>query len=231
MEQGVDTLGGEFWSVLVGNYTFGSSTEDVSLLALLGILASHAGGPFLASADTRLLGCRSLADSPDPHDWLGMEQQDAQRWQMLRHSAVAPWIGLALPRLLMRLPYGRHTEPVEHFEFEEMPPTQEQHQAFLWGNPAFYCALLIARSFSEQGWAIQLGDYLEIDDLPAYIIKQHGESVLQPCAEVCLSDNAMEKILNQGIMPFISHRSSNIVRLARFQSVAEPLKALAGPWS
>jgi type VI secretion system protein ImpC len=73
VEQSVDTLGGEFWSVLVGNYTFGSSTEDVSLLALLGILASHAGGPFLASADTRLLGCRSLADSPDPHDWLGME--------------------------------------------------------------------------------------------------------------------------------------------------------------
>jgi len=55
--------------------------------------------------------------------------------------------------------------------------------------------------------------------------------MLQPCAEVCLSDKTIEKILNHGIMPFISHRSSNIVRLARFQSVAEPLKTLAGPWS
>ena len=230
VEQSVDTLGGEPWSVLVGNYTFGSSSEDLSLLAALGILASHAGGPFLASADTRLLGCRSLADSPDSHDWVGMEQQDAQRWQMLRHSPAAPWIGLALPRVLMRLPYGRNTDPVENFDFEEIPPTlEQQHQNFLWGNPAFYCALLIARSFSEQGWSMQLGDYLEIGELPAYIIKQHGESVLQPCAEVCLSDKAMEKILNQGIMPFISHRSSNIVRLPRFQSVAEPLKALAGP--
>jgi len=90
--------------------------------------------------------------------------------------------------------------------------------------------ILIARSFREQGWSMQFGDYLEIDDLPAYIIKEHGESALQPCAEVCLSDKAMEKILNQGIMPFISHRSSNIARLARFLSMAEPLKALAGPW-
>jgi type VI secretion system protein ImpC len=106
----------------------------------------------------------------------------------------------------------------------------QEHEDFLWGNPAFHCALLIARSFTEQGWSMQLGNYLEIDNLPAYILKQNGESRLQPCAEVCLSDNAMEKILNQGIMPFISHRSSNIVRLARFQSVAEPLKALAGPW-
>ena len=130
----------------------------------------------------------------------------------------------------MRLPYGPDTEPLETFEFEEIPLTQEQHQALLWGNPAFYCALLIARSFSEKGWSMRLGDYLEIDELPAYIIKQHGESMLQPCAEVCLSDKAMEKILDQGIMPFISHRSRNIARLARFQSVAEPLKALAGPW-
>jgi type VI secretion system protein ImpC len=90
--------------------------------------------------------------------------------------------------------------------------------------------ILIARSFREQGWSMQLGDYLKIDDLPAYIIKEHGESALQPCAKICLSDNAMEKILNQGIMPFISHRSSNIARLARFLFVAEPLKALAGPW-
>ena len=42
--------------------------------------------------------------------------------------------------------------------------------------------ILIARSFREQGWSMQLGDYLEIDDLPAYLIKEHGESALQPCA-------------------------------------------------
>lgn len=223
-------MGGKPWSLLVGNYTFGSSNEDVTLLTALGIVASHAGGPFLASADPHLLGCSSLADSPDPHDWGAMEQPDLLRWQTLRHSPAAPWIGLALPRVLLRLPYGADTEPVESFQFEEMLSTQVLHQAFLWGNPAFHCALLIARTFSEQGWSMELGYNLQIDDLPAYIFKHQSDSKLQPCAEVCLNDRAMEKILNQGIMPFISHRSSNIVRLARFQSLAEPLKTLAGPW-
>ncbi len=230
VEQAVDTFGGEPWSLLVGNYTFSASAEDVALLAALGVVASHAGGPFLAAADPNVLGCRSLVDIPAAHDWLEMEQKVAQRWQALRHSSVAPWLGLALPRVLIRLPYGSDTEAVDGFKFEEMTAAQG-HEDFLWGNPAVYCALLIARSFTERGWPRQLGDYLQIDELPAYIHKRNGESKLQPCAEVYLSDRAMEKILNLGIMPFISHRSSNIVRLARFQSIAEPLKALAGPWS
>jgi type VI secretion system protein ImpC len=230
MDASVSTFGGEPWSLLIGNYRFGGSAEDVTLLAACGVLASHAGGPFIAEADPGLLGCRLLADSPDPHDWEELPPETKKRWHALRQSPAAAWIGLALPRILLRLPYGRDTDPVEHFDFEEMPTSQEQHQAFLWGNPAFHCALLIGRSFSERGWSMQLGDNLQIDDLPAYILKQHGESVLQPCAEVCLSDSAMEKILDQGIMPFISHRSSSTVRLARFQSVAEPPRALAGPW-
>lgn len=143
---------------------------------------------------------------------------------------MATWLGLALPRLLMRLPYGRETEELECFDFEEMTPAQG-HEAFLWGNPAFYCALLLARSFSASGWAMQPGDELQIEDLPAYTFQENGESRLQPCAEVCLSENTMVKILDQGLMPFISHRSLNIVRLARFQSLADSAQALAGPWS
>ena len=230
VEQGVATYGGEPWSMLVGNYTFTTDSEDLSLLGKLGILASHAGGPFLGAADPGLLACKSLAESPNPHDWTVMDPQAAQHWQALRKNPAAAWIGLVLPRLLMRLPYGADTDPVDSFEFEEMPAKQ-QHEAFLWGNPAFYCALLLARSFAKQGWSMQPGDDLQLDDQPAYIMQQQGESGLQACAEVFLSETAMEKILLQGIMPFISHRNRNIARLARFQSIAQPLKALSGSWS
>jgi type VI secretion system protein ImpC len=48
-------------------------------------------------------------------DWRA--QEDAQRWQALRHSSAAPWLGLALPRLLMRLPYGPDTDAVDGFDF------------------------------------------------------------------------------------------------------------------
>ena len=230
VEQDVASYGGEPWSLLIGHYTFTTDSTDLTLLDKLGLLASHAGGPFLGAADARLLGCQSLAPSPLPSDWPGMAPQAEQQWQALRRNPAAAWIGLALPRLLMRLPYGADTDPVESFEFEEMP-AEPQHEAFLWGNPAFHCALLLARSFTKQGWSMQPGDDLQLEEQPAYIMQQQGESGLQACAEVFLSEAAMEKILLQGIMPFISHRNRSIARLARFQSIAEPLRTLSGSWS
>jgi len=230
VERHAEAFGGIPWAVLAGNYTFACDADDIALLVGMGVLASHAGGPFLAAADPRILGCRSLAGTPDAHDWPEPDPQCTQRWQALRQSPVANWLGLALPRVLMRLPFGRETEELESFDFEEITQAQG-HEAFLWGNPAFYCALLLARSFTDSGWDMQPGDDLQIEDLPAYIYQENGESKLLPCAEVCLSENTMVKILDQGLMPFISHRSSNIIRLARFQSLADPAAALAGPWS
>lgn len=228
VEHNTGGFGGEPWSVVVGNFTFGSSPQDVALLAACGLLAARAGGPFIAAADAGLLGCAALPDA-EPHDGPGMDPAAAKLWSAFRQSPAAPWIGLALPRILLRLPYGRETDPLESFGFEEVEPPFA-HEAFLWGNPAFYCALLLGRSYLENGASMQPGDHLQIDDLPAYIFKQDGNAKLLPCAEVCLSDRAIEKILALGIMPFLSHRSGNSVRLARFQALADPPTALRGFW-
>ncbi|MEC4750113.1 type VI secretion system contractile sheath large subunit [Methylomicrobium sp. Wu6] len=230
VDQNAGGFGGEPWSVVIGNFSFGNSPEDVALLAACGLLAAKAGGPFIAAADPVLLGCGALAESPDPHDWAEMAPAAAKRWDALRQSPVAPWIGLVLPRILSRLPYGRETDPVESFAFEEAEQPF-MHEFFLWANPVFYCALLLGRSYLENGGSMQPGDHLQIDDLPAYIFKQDGNAKLLPCAEVCLNDRAMEKILALGVMPFLSHRSGNIARLARFQSLADPTTVLQGFWS
>lgn len=230
VEQQVEGFGGEPWSVIVGNYRFGGGPEDVALLAACGMLAARAGGPFIAEADAELLGCAALAEMPDAHDWPGMALAASQRWHALRQSPIAPWLGLALPRVLLRLPYGAETDPIETFGFEEveLPPA---HGAFLWGNPAFHCALLLGRAYLENGAAMQPGDFLQIEDLPAYTFRQDGERKLLPCAEICLPDRAVEKITALGLMPFLSHRNGNQIRLARFQALADPPVALRGFWN
>ena len=53
---------------------------------------------------------------------------------------------------------------------------------------------------------------------------------MTPCAELWLNDAAAEDLLDQGLMPFVSVLRRNVIRLARFQSISAPLKALAGPW-
>ena len=41
----------------------------------------------------------------------------------------------------------------------------------------------------------------------------------------------VEAMLDRGLMPLMSHRNRNAVRLVRFQSIAEPLETLAGSWA
>ncbi|MDH3376283.1 MAG: type VI secretion system contractile sheath large subunit [Gammaproteobacteria bacterium] len=229
IEQGVQTLGGTPWSVLVGHYTFAATADDINLLAALGVIGSQTGAPFLAAADSNLLGCRTLAETPDAREWTHRDADAEQRWHALRQSNAAPWIGLAVPRMLLRLPYGKNTDEVDDFEFEEMGP-ERTHEDYLWGSPALACAMLIGGSFLDRGWNMELGDRLDIDDLPAHTYTDQGESKLQACAEATLTEGTAGAILERGIMPLMSYKNRNAVKLIRFQSVADPVQPLAGPW-
>jgi len=206
--------GGQGWSALVGLYRFGPGDADIGLLAALGLIAAQAGGPLLAEADPLLASG---------------EAAQLAGWQALRRSEAAPWIGLAAPRLLLRLPYGKASDPVAGFAFEEFAGTPA-HEEFLWGNPGLAVALLIARAFSVRGWQFEPGDEREIGDLPAYTVMLDGEKELQACAEKYLGDQGGQALLDAGLMPLLSHRQRNAVTVMRFQSVTEPAAALAGAW-
>jgi len=147
----------------------------------------------------------------------------------LRRSSEAAWIGLLLPRFLLRLPYGKNTVPLENFSFEEMPEAPV-HQQYLWGNPAFACAYLLAQTFAESGWEMRPGTHAELRGLPLHVYEADGEPQVQPCAEVLMSDADAEWLLDQGMMPLVSVKNEDAVRLLRFQSIAHPPAPLAGGW-
>jgi type VI secretion system protein ImpC len=215
------------WAVLAGDYTFGPGGDDCGLLARLGLVASRVGAPFLARGASELIGCASLADTPDYRDW---DPATTEEWETLRRLPVASWIGLAMPRFLLRLPYGKATEACENFALEEMPSGVE-HERYLWGNPAFACAALLGASFSAHGWNMRPGTHLNLDRMPLDIRDRDGEPAAQPCAEVLMSEHGAERIMERGIMPLASLKESDEVRLVRFQSIAYPAAALAGPWA
>lgn len=230
VEQTVGTPGAEPWAVLAGNYTFEPTREDADLLARLAKVAQAAGAPFLAAASPRLLGCQSASEMQHRRDWESEQEPEATAaWTALRKLPEASYVSLALPRFLLRLPYGKETDRTEVVDFEEMPQTPV-HEDYLWGNPAFACAVLLAQAFSEEGWQMRPGTVVEIDGLPVHCYKESGEMQAKPCAEVLLTEDAIEGILDQGLMPFASLKGRDAARLVRFQSIAYPLKALAGRW-
>jgi len=231
VEKTVGTPGAEPWAVMAGNFTFGPTLEDTHLLARMAQVAAAAGAPFIAGASPRLLGCKSALDLPESRQWkTPMSAETATSWQSLRGSPEARFVGLALPRFLLRLPYGKDTEPAELFHLEEMPDPAA-HESYLWGNPAFACALLLAESFTERGWELRPGTISEISGLPVYVYRMKGEPATLPCAEVLLTQTAAEKMMEKGFMPLASLKDQPAVRLLRFQAMTEPLSALAGAWS
>ena len=232
----INSVGGEPWAAIVGDYAFAATRAHAELLGRLAKVAHAAGAPFLAAASPALLGCKSFSATPNARDWTAPADSDSvSAWAALRSLPEASAVGLAIPRFLLRLPYGEQTDPIESFSFEEMPRDPEhnepEHEDYLWGNPAFVCALLLAQSFSESGWDLRPGQRAELGRLPAHIYPHEGSSELKPCAEALMTLDTADRIMESGLMPLASMKGQDEVRLLRFQSIAQPLTALVGRWT
>lgn len=231
VEATVETFGGEQWAALAGNYTFGQSSGNAELLGRMAKIARASGAPFIAAASDEVLGCESLAETPKSEDWkASVDKEGNEAWELLRRLPETSYIGLTLPRFIMRLPYGRETDPIEVFEFEEIPEKPD-HNHYLWGNSSFVCVYLLGQTFVRNGWDFQSGIVNDVGGLPLHVYKEEGESRTKPCAEVVFNEGTVETILENGIMPVLSYKDQDTIRLARLQSLASPLTRLSGRWA
>lgn len=214
------------WSVVVSDLAFGPDPTDLQLLAHLAGLARAAGAPLIAAADPMIAGCPGFDSTPDPENWIA---EPAPAWSAFRRSAVAPWIGLALPRILLRMPFGLGADECETFEFEELgsPPG---HGHYLWGSGAYLCGLLLAESFAASGWQMRPGTHRDLAGLPLHMFTLDHEAHAKPCAESWMTERAAERLIERGLMPIASMKGLDSVRLVRFMSVADPQTGLAGRW-
>jgi type VI secretion system protein ImpC len=217
----------EPWAIIAGLYTFETHPDQIQALSALAKVAAEAGAPFVSSISPAILGCASFASTPDPDDWTEPIPPEAEEaWINLRRQPEAEWLGLILPRFLLRHPYTK--ESVESFRFEEMTNPPESAE-FLWANPATAAAYLLAESFQQDGWNIALRN-TQITGLPLHTYERDGETEMTPCAECWMSERAAEKFLDRGIMPLGSMKHKDAARLIRLQSIANPAAPLAGRW-
>ena len=211
------------WSVLVGDYTFGPSADDVGLLNRMAALARRAGAPFVAAGDPQIAGAPGFDREPDPAEWT---RADTPEWSRLRNSSDAQFIGLVAPRFLIRMPYGEDSDSTEVISFEEMtaPP---RHADYLWANGAYAAALLLAESYASEDASGRVRLSQNVSGLPLYVYKEDGLSQAKPCAESVMTERAANRLAESGLMPLASLKDSGEVRLVRFQSIAQPSARLA----
>lgn len=196
------------WDFVIGDYSFELEAQDLMLLGNLGALAARAGAPFLAHGDLSLAGCTRPDLIESPSEWaIGGGELGALVEQVRKHPA-AKWVGLAAPRFLLRHPYGKRTDPIESFPFEELPQAPERDR-FLWGNPAFACAWILGQAQSRGGARWPLRQLSEVGDLPMPLYKDGSGDAVQLPIEFTLHEAAQSVVEQHGLIAFAAGQSHN----------------------
>lgn len=196
------TYGGSPYSLLVGGYEFGRAPDDMSLLNNITKVAASAHAPFIAAAAPSLFGLDGFDKLAKPRDLAQLfETPEMAQWQEFRGSEDSRYVALALPHVLMRLPYGKDSRPAEGIRYEEATtgPAGMDHDAFLWGNAAWVMAERITHAFALYHWTAAIrgveGGGL-VDGLPVYTYRDDAGLPNMICpTEVAITDRR-EKELN-----------------------------------
>lgn len=208
------------YTAIVGNYVFEPTPPHADLLGRLAKIAASAKAPFLAA-----IGQESLKIvRPDEVHPLVRES-----WSALRALPESVFLGLTVPRFMLRWPYGKKTEPIERFRFEEFT-RQTGVAGMLWGNGAFLAGLLLGETFRQQGLkAMRLGSVLSVGDLPYYYYTDSdGDQIALPCTDRLLSEKLAGHVRAQGFMPLLSLKGRAEVRLGGLLGLTG--QPLAGRW-
>ena len=204
-----------FTAIMI-DYNFQSRT-DVQMLGKFGEMAELLDSTILAKAPDGIIDPEStlIAARPDSV----AEQSLLDAWSAFQAHAASRRCAVALPRLLLRGPYGRKGEASGIDDFEELL-AEPDHEDFLWGNPAYGLLLLICSRFEAESWDMNLNAHLDIDDMPVAIFNDGTGEDIKPPAEVFMSERDTAALQNTGVMAFLSYRHRNAIKLSAFHCVS-----------
>jgi type VI secretion system protein ImpC len=225
-EEEFGTLGGQPYGCLIGDYSFSHLPKDVQLLRDMSKIAAAAHAPFFAAADAALMNMDSWNELMNPRDLSKLfDAPDYVAWRSLRDSDDARYVGLCLPRVLARLPYGSKTEPVDEFAFEE-ETDGHKGEKYAWMNAAYSMGANINRAFKEYGWCarirgVQSGG--EVEDLPAHTFPTDDGGVDLKCpTEIAITDRREAELAKFGLIPLCHRKNTDRAAFIGAQSLYKP---------
>ena len=205
------TFGGKPLGLMVGNYEFDAGPQDISLMQKIASVAAMAHAPFISAAAPKMFGEETWENLPNLKDLKSLfEGPQYARWHAFRESEDARYVGLTMPRFLLRMPYGASTIPVKSFNFEE--DVVGSHDKYLWGNAAVAMATRVADSFAKYRWCPniigpQAGGTVE--DLPLHQYEAMGEIQTKIPTEVQLTERREYELSEEGFIGLTFRKDSN----------------------
>lgn len=227
-EEEFGMFGGAPFGALIGDFEFGKHPQDISLLEKVSNVAAAAHAPFISAASPELLNLESFSQLDDPRDLAKIfDTTEYAKWRSFRDSEDSRYVGLTAPHILMRLPYGEATAPVEAFKFEE-DVDGTNHTKYLWGNAAYAFGARLTESFAKYNWCATIrgveGGGL-VEGLPTHTFKtDDGDIALKCPTEIAITDRREKELSDLGFIPLVHCKGTDYAAFFAAQSVQKSKK-------
>jgi len=206
-EEEYGTFGGAAYGALIGDYEFSNHPQDLSLLEKVSQVAAASHAPFISAASPKLFNWEGFSELGGPRDLAKIFQSvEYAKWKSFRESEDSRYVALALPHILMRLPYGQENVPVENFNYEEGVDGTD-HSKYLWGNAAYALGTRLTEAFAKYSWCAAIrgveGGGL-VQGLPTHTFKtDEGEVALKCPTEIAVTDRREKEFADLGFVPLV----------------------------
>jgi type VI secretion system protein ImpC len=225
-EEEYGSLGGSPFATLIGDFEFGRSPQDVSLLEKMSGIAATSHAPFISAAAPSLFNFESFTELSGPRDLEKIFDNDAYiKYNMFRKSDDSRYVGLCLPHVLTRLPYGEKTTPVEEFNFEEDVDGRD-HKKYLWSNAAYAFAARLTDAFARHEWCAAIrgveGGGL-VEGLPTHVFETDDGDVAAKCpTEIAITFRRENELAKLGFIPLQYYKGTDRAVFMGAQSTQKP---------
>ncbi len=226
-EEEYGTFGGHPYGLLIGDYEFGRHPQDIAILEKLSNVAAASHAPFLSAASPKLFDLDSFTDLGVPRDLAkSFESTELIKWRSFRSTEDSRYVALALPRVLLRLPYGPDTVPVDGFNFvEEVDGTD--HRKYLWGNAAYALGQRITNAFALYKWCgairgVEGGGLVE--GLPTHTFRtDEGDIALKCPTEIAITDRREKELSDLGFITLCHCKGTDYAAFFGGQTTNKPI--------
>ncbi|WP_114191642.1 type VI secretion system contractile sheath large subunit [Edaphovirga cremea] len=205
-----DTPGGEPIAAIISSYEFDASSQDMALLRNISKVSAAAHMPFIGSVGPKFFHKSSMEDVAAIKD-IGnyFDRAEYIKWKSFRDSEDSRYIGLTMPRVLGRLPYGPDTVPVRSFNYVEEVKGPD-HEKYLWTNASFAFAANMVKSFINNGWCVQIRGPQAggaVQDLPIHLYDLGTGNQVKIPSEVMIPETREFEFANLGFIPLSYYKN------------------------
>ncbi len=226
-EEGYGTYGGAPYGVLVGDYEFDAKrAEHVELLEYISGTAAAAHCPFLSAASASSLGAidefTQISSIRDISAAFGAT--DYAKWKSFRETEDSRYVGLTMPHMLMRVPYGKDRQ-VEEFDYQE-DVDGTNHKKYLWGNAAYALASKMTGAFAQYEFCTAIRGPEgggKVEGLPVHNFQTwDGDMVMKCPVEAQVTDRREKELADQGFIPLVHCKDTDFAAFFSVQSCQKP---------